>query len=310
MFTGPVGSGWSGKAGDSLEHMWYDPAFPVGGGAGSRRSVRMHRMESNAKGGAGMYRPEIKVVDCTIRDGGLINNSKFPTEMVRAVFDACCQAGVDYCELGYRNSKQMFDPEEFGPWRFCDEDVLRQAVDGVDRRGTKLSVMMDAHKADPDDLLAADDSVVDLVRCSTYVKDVDKAIRLVNAARDKGYETCINIMAISHEGGPFLHEALQQIADETQVLAVYIVDSFGALYSEQVHYLVERYQMHIKAPKEVGAHFHNNQQLAFANTIEAIIKGANFLDGTLFGLGRAAGNCPTELLLSFLKIRNTISCRC
>ncbi len=247
-----------------------------------------------------MFRPEIKVVDCTIRDGGLANNSKFSLETVKAVYKACCAAGIDYVELGYRNSKAMFSPKEFGPWRFCDEDMLKQATDGVDPRGTKLSVMQDAHKASADDLLPKDKSLVDMVRVATYVKDIDKAINLANAAMEKGYESAINIMAISHEGAPFLDEALQQIEQETKVAAVYIVDSFGALYSETVHYLVEKYQMHLKT-KEVGVHAHNNQQLAFANTIEGIIKGANFVDGTLYGLGRAAGNCPLELLLGFLK---------
>ncbi len=247
-----------------------------------------------------MYRTEIKVVDCTIRDGGLANDSHFELETVRQVYRAACEAGVDYVELGYRNSKKMFSPQEYGAWRFCDEEVLRRATDGIDPRGTKLSVMQDSHKAEADDIPPKDQSRVDMVRIATYVKDVDKAIRLANNATDKGYETAINIMAISHAGSPFLEEALQQIEEETQAKAVYIVDSFGSLYSETVHYLVEKFQMYIKT-KEIGVHFHNNQQLAFANTIEGIIKGANFLDGTLYGLGRAAGNCPTELLLGFLK---------
>ncbi len=247
-----------------------------------------------------MYRPDIKVVDCTIRDGGLANNSYFTLETVRAVYKAICDSGIDYVELGYRNSKKMFSPDKYGPWRFCDEDVLRQATDGIDPKGTKLTVMQDAHKADADDVLPKEQSVVDMIRIATYVKDVDKAIHLANNATEKGYEVTVNIMAISHEGSPFLDEALQQIEEETQAQAVYIVDSFGALYSETVHYLVEKYRMYIKT-KEIGVHFHNNQQLAFANTVEGIIKDANFLDGTLYGLGRAAGNCPIELLLGFLK---------
>jgi len=247
-----------------------------------------------------MYRPQIKVVDCTIRDGGLMNDSKFPLEAVREVFRRTCEAGIDYCELGYRNSKQFFSPSEFGPWRFCDEADLRAATEGIDRRDTKIAVMQDAHKADADDVGPKEQSVVDMIRVATYVKDVDKAIRLANNATDKGYECTINIMAISREGGPFLDEALHQIEQETRAVAVYLVDSYGALYSEEVHYLVEKFQQYFKT-KEVGGHFHNSQQLAFANTIEAIIKGANFLDGTLFGLGRGSGNCPTELLLGFLK---------
>jgi len=247
-----------------------------------------------------MYRPQIKVVDCTIRDGGLANDSHFTLETVRAVYKAACAAGVDFVELGYRNSKEMFSPAEFGPWRFCDEEQLRRAVDGIESDGTRISIMQDAHKAVPEDILPAEQSVVDMIRVATYVKDVDKAIWLANNATDKGYEATINIMAISHEGSPFLDEALQQMEEETSVQAVYVVDSFGALYSEEVHFLVEKYQTYLKT-KEVGGHFHNNQQLAFANTIEAIIRGANYLDGTLYGLGRAAGNCPLELLLGFLK---------
>jgi 4-hydroxy 2-oxovalerate aldolase len=247
-----------------------------------------------------MYRPEIKVVDCTIRDGGLMNDSQFSLETVREVYKAICASGVDYVELGYRNSKEQFSPAEFGPWRFCDEDQLLRAVDGIEAADTKVAIMQDAHKAIPEDIIPAEESVVSLIRIATYVKDVDKAIRLANNATDKGYDCTINVMAISREGAPFLDEALQQIEEETKALAVYVVDSYGALYSEEVHFLVEKYQMYVKT-KEVGGHFHNAQQLAFANTIEAIIKGANYVDGTLLGLGRGAGNCPLELLLGFLK---------
>ena len=247
-----------------------------------------------------MFRPEIKVVDCTIRDGGLTNDSHFTVETVRAVYQAICASGVDYVELGYRNSKEMFDPAQFGPWRFCDENMLRKVTDGIDPRSTKVAIMQDAHKAVAEDILPCDESVVDLIRVATYVKDVDKAIHLAKSATDKGYDCTINVMAISVASSPFLDEALQQIEQETDAKAVYVVDSFGALYSEEIRFLVETYQKYIKT-KEVGVHCHNNQQLAFANTIEGVIRGANYVDGTLFGLGRSAGNCPLELLLGFLK---------
>jgi len=202
-------------------------------------------------------------------------------------------------ELGYRNSKRLFSRDQFGAWRFCDEKDLRAATDGIDPDGTKLSIMQDAHKADPEDIPPKDESVVDLIRIATYVKDVDKAIRLANNATDKGYECTINVMAISHEGPPTLDLALQQMEEETQAMAVYIVDSFGALYASEVHFLIERFQMFLKT-KQIGFHAHNAQQLAFANTIESIVKGVNFVDGTMYGLGRGAGNCPLELLLGFI----------
>jgi len=247
-----------------------------------------------------VFRPQIKVLDCTIRDGGLANDSHFDLQTVRAVYEACCQAHIDYVELGYRNSKEMFDPKEFGPWRFCDEKDLRAATDGIENPGTRIAVMMDAHKSDPNDIIPADESVVDTIRIATYVKDIDKAIAIENVAHERGYETTINVMAISTESDWELDPALEQVEKEAHVVACYVVDSFGALYSEQVHYLVQKYQR-IVPSCEVGVHMHNNQQLAFANTIEGIIKNANFVDGTIYGLGRAAGNCPLELLLGFLK---------
>jgi 4-hydroxy 2-oxovalerate aldolase len=132
------------------------------------------------------------------------------------------------------------------------------------------------------------------------VKDVDKAIDLVNDAVDKGYEGTVNIMAISRALDNELDEALAQLQEESKALAVYIVDSFGALYSENIQYLVSKYKKFLKT-REVGIHAHNNQQLAYANTIQGIIEGCNFVDGTIYGIGRAAGNCPLELLVGFLK---------
>jgi 4-hydroxy 2-oxovalerate aldolase len=246
-----------------------------------------------------MYRPQIKVIDCTIRDGGLMNNSHFTFETVRNIYKAVCASGVDIVEIGYRNSKKMFSPDKFGAWRFCDDELLKKLVDGVETK-TKLAIMQDAHKAFAEDLLPKEQSAVDMVRIATYVKDIDKAIHLANNATALGYEATINFMAISHERDRELDEAIQQVEEETRVVACYIVDSFGYLYSEDVDYLVHKFQRYLKT-KEIGVHFHNQQQLAFANTIEGIIKNANYLDGTLYGLGRAAGNCPLELLMGFLK---------
>jgi len=246
-----------------------------------------------------MFRPQIHVIDCTIRDGGLMNNSNFNFETVRAIYAAVCAANVDIVEIGYRNSKEMFSPSKYGLWRFCDDEVLKRLTDGIERQ-TRLAVMQDAHKAIPEDLLPKSESVVDMVRVATYVKDIDKAIKLANNATEKGYQATINFMAISHVLERELDEALQQVEEETNVVACYLVDSFGSLYSEDVDYLVHKFQRYLKT-KEVGVHFHNQQQLAYANTIEAIIKNANYLDGTLYGLGRAAGNCPLELLFGFLK---------
>ena len=243
-----------------------------------------------------MFRPDLKVLDCTIRDGGLMNEWKFEKSMVKDVFHGLAEAGLDYAELGYRVDKKQFSPKDFGPWRFCDEEDLREVAFECD---TKVSVMCDVGRTDYDAFLPADESIVKLFRVATYVPDIDKAIHLGKHIKGLGYEVSVNIMAVSHALEPDLDEALDQLA-ATDFDMVYVVDSFGYFYSEQIHWLMEKYKSRLPG-KQIGIHCHNQQQLAFANTIEGIIKGVNYADGSIYGIGRAAGNCTTELLLGFLK---------
>lgn len=246
-----------------------------------------------------MFREKIKMLDCTIRDGGLMNDHQFDRRLVREVYKGISEAGVDYMEMGYKNSRKLFSPKDFGLWKFCDDDDISRAIEGIES-GTKISVMADVGRVDMDNVKPKSESPVDMIRTASYVKDIDKAIVMSNTFSEKGYETTINIMAISRDQGPELEEALHQIEEECRVDVVYIVDSFGALYQEPVEHLVKLFKKILKS-KEVGFHGHNHQQLAFGNTIEAIIHDANYLDATIYGIGRAAGNCPLELLIGFLK---------
>jgi len=246
------------------------------------------------------YRPEIKILDCTMRDGGLMNDHLFGDEIVKAVYSACVDAGIDYMEIGYINSRRIFSSAEHGAWKFCKEDDIRRIV-GENDTSLKLSAMADAGKSDyHEDILPRDQSVLDMIRVAAYIHQIPLALDMIKDAHDKGYETTINLMAISVVSERELDEALELLAN-SEVGTLYIVDSFGAIYSEQTQFLLEKYLSYTKSNgKQVGMHAHNNQQLAFANTIEAIIKGANILDASMAGLGRGAGNCPIELLVGFL----------
>jgi 4-hydroxy 2-oxovalerate aldolase len=246
-----------------------------------------------------MFREKIKILDCTIRDGGLINNHDFDLRFVRAVYKALSEAGVDYMEIGYKNSRRLFSDKVFGRWKFCHDEDIKKVIEGIESN-TKISVMVDVDRVDIEDVVPRKESPVAMVRVASYVKDIDKAIYLVNHFADKGYETAVNIMAISRALDNELNEALAQLEKECKANVVNIVDSFGALYQETTEFLIKKAKSIIKT-KEIGIHAHNNQQLAFGNTIEAIIHDANFVDATVYGLGRAAGNCPLELVLGFLK---------
>jgi 4-hydroxy 2-oxovalerate aldolase len=260
-----------------------------------------HRKDKDAKGSWLTYRPEIKVHDCTIRDGGLINNHRFDDGLVKAVYDTCIAAGVDYAELGYKASKRIFAPDDFGDWKYCDEDAIRRAI-GENPGPMKLSVMADAERTDyHEDILPKDESVIDCIRVATYIHQMPVAIDMIQDAHQKGYETTLNLMALSLVHDSDLTEALELLV-ETPVDAIYIVDSFGSFYSEQIRDYTRTFLEAVEGTgKQIGIHAHNNQMLAYANTIEALILGANRVDATINGMGRGAGNCPLELLIAFLK---------
>lgn len=247
------------------------------------------------------YRPELKVLDCTIRDGGLVNDHAFSDDFVRAVYQACVASGVDYMEIGYKSSKKQFSRDRFGPWKFCDEDDVRRIV-GDNATELKLAVMADAGKSDwQTDILPKRDSVLDLIRVAFYAHQVSEAREMILDAHEKGYDVSANLMAVSTVKEQEIDQVLEVLA-ETPASVIVVVDSYGSMYAEQVEILVKKYLAFGRSTgKQVGMHAHNNQQLAFANTIEAIIHGANRVDATMAGLGRGAGNCPMELLIGFLR---------
>lgn len=259
-------------------------------------------MEKRAKGRTLMsYAPDIKVVDCTLRDGGLVNNFYFTDEFVKALYQANIKAGVDYMEFGYKASKEMFDVNKFGKWKFCDDKDIR-AIVGDNKTDMKIAVMADVGRCDfKKDILNKKDSPIDLVRVATYINTIPAAIEVIEDCTKKGYETTVNIMAISKSNETDLDAALELLG-QSSVDTIYLVDSYGSLYPEQARRLADKYlEVAAKYNKKVGIHAHNNQQLAFANTAEVIIMGVSYLDATVSGMGRGCGNCPSELLLGFLK---------
>ena len=244
------------------------------------------------------FDPELKIVDCTVRDGGLINAHQFKDGFFKKIYDTCVAGGIDYMEVGYKADRKLFAGDENGPWKFSSEEDIRREV-GENDAGLKLCAMADTGRTDyHKDILPCDESVLDLIRVATYIHQLPAALELVKDAKDKGYEVALNLMAVSTVPDYELDNGLEVISRCDEVDFLYVVDSFVSLYYEQVDDLITRYK---STGKILGIHAHNNQQLAYANTIHAAINGVKMLDTTMMGMGRGAGNCATELMVGFLK---------
>ena len=232
------------------------------------------------KGDLLSVRQDIRVVDATIRDGGLCNDFRFDDKFIKALYNANVKAGVDYMEFGYKASKEIFNEEDFGKWKFCNDADIRKIV-GDNKTPLKIAVMADVGRTDfKKDIIAKKDSPIDLIRIATYINAIPAAVEMIEDAAKKGYETTINIMAVSKARTEDITAALETLG-KTPVNAFYIVDSYGALYPEESRRLADLY-------------------CSIAD-IEAMTQGVSYLDATVDGMGRGAGNCALELLLGFLK---------
>lgn len=253
------------------------------------------------KGNLMGVRDDIKVLDATIRDGGLCNNFEFTDEFVKELYKMNVKSGIDYMEFGYKASKNMFKREDFGKWKFCDEEDIR-AIVGDNQTDMKIAVMADVGRCDyKTDFLPKSESVIDMVRVACYIHQIPTAIEMIEHFHQLGYETTCNIMAISQANLEQVKQALDMLSTSS-VDVIYLVDSYGSLYPENASELAKIYLEAVEGTgKKIGFHAHNNQNVAFANTIETLSYGVSYLDATVQGMGRGAGNCTMELLLGFLK---------
>lgn len=262
----------------------------------SRKRIEMKKVTAMMN-----YRPEIKVVDATLRDGGLVNDFFFADDFAKALYNANTKAGVDYMEFGYKADKTLFDVSKFGPSKFCDDDYIRGVV-GDGERKVKVAVMADVGRCNyKEDIHERAESPVDLIRVATYVHQMPTAIDMIEDAHKKGYETSCNIMALSTVQENDIRAALDMVG-QSSVDVIYIVDSYGSIYPEEMARICDLYgEYAAKYNKKLGIHAHDNQKLAFANTIECVGDNVDYLDATYLSMGRGAGNCAMELLLGFLK---------
>lgn len=249
----------------------------------------------------------VKILDCTLRDGGYYNDWDFSREFVHDLVAALHTSGVDIIELGY---KSTVTNEFFGLLRYCDEPLLRDILPKEGR--AQYAFMIDAKEfLTPDGaidstavdrhVLAAEKSIFSWARVATHVATINGAVELIKALKVKGYQTALNIMGVSLLSDEALASALRQL-DPSAVDVLYFADSFGSLTpADSLSYLSK---LRAGFAGNIGVHMHENQGLALANTLAALSQDVEFVDATVAGMGRGAGNLRLEQLLLTLYFRH------
>lgn len=239
----------------------------------------------------------VKILDCTIRDGGYLNNWNFDKADVRKIYHSISRAGVDIVEIGFKTPEKYYNKNEYGLWRFCEEKDLIDVT--KDANGAKLGVMIDFGKHNLKEIPEKDNSVVDIIRVAAHKNKISSALNLAEHLKDKGYQTSIQMMGYS----TFTDEGRRNVADvleSTFIDYVYVADSYGSILPFQIKELLEPL---LEIPNiKIGFHPHNSLEMAFANTIEAINCGVHIIDGSIYGMGRGAGNMPIEAIIAYSQL--------
>lgn len=237
----------------------------------------------------------LKILDCTLRDGGYYTNWDFLPAVVDDYIQAMNLLPIDYLEVGYRNN---LSEEYLGKFGYTPVSVLKQLREKCCK---KLVVMLNEKSTkleDLDSLLIPIKGLVDMIRIAIDPKDFDRALLLAKAVKKMQFEVGFNVMYMSKwnvEYKGFL-EKLNQLDNVADLFCM--VDSFGGITPKEVKDIFQTVKNNTSC--SIGFHGHNNLQMGLINSLVAIECGVDFVDATILGMGRGAGNLNMELLLTYL----------
>ena len=255
---------------------------------------------------------KIKLLDCTLRDGGYVNDWKFGEENSKMIIRDLEDANIDIIEIGFLR-KEEYSPERtvFNAMRQIEDLIIQK------KTGVTYSVMAEsAHRIDVTKLEAASDSMIDMVRIIIWKTQHNDKGEIVDALEegysyckqfvDKGYRISIQPARVEQ----YTDEEFRQMLKMFSVLnpeAVYVVDSWGTMFSRQILHYMQIAEDVLDNNISIGFHGHNNQMQVFSTT-ERILSSRwehnLIIDSSIFGIGRCAGNLNTEIIAKYLNEMN------
>ena len=238
----------------------------------------------------------MRILDCTLRDGGYVNNWKFSRQTLDNIVIGCDKLGIDTVEVGILGKKDLkggfstkFNNLNEIPKLPTHSDRLSIAAMGTinEFRGLELPI--------------AKDTEVDTLRVAYFKEDGQETIKYAEYVKNRGYKVFLQAMATFMYDAAELKEMLKGV-NGVMPYAFYMVDSFGVMYPDDVEIMHNSIRENLDKKIIFGFHAHNNIQMAFSNVIKfmEIADDDSYIDASLMGMGRGAGNVTMELLLGYL----------
>lgn len=241
----------------------------------------------------------VKLLDCTLRDGGYVNNWLFGNGTMTCIYDRLNEAGVDIVEIGFLDDREPFDiSRSIQP----DTQSLRKVYSKTMVKSSMILAMIDYGTCSIDHIQPQEETILDGIRVIFKKEKMCDAVDFGKQIIEKGYNLFLQLVSITDYQEEDIIK-LAKLVNSIHPFAVSIVDTYGLMHEEQVHTYFSWLDRYLDSGISIGYHSHNNFQLAYSNTLEIINMETTrdiVVDGTLYGMGKSAGNAPLELLAMYL----------
>ena len=242
---------------------------------------------------------DIKLLDCTLRDGGYVNDWEFGRDNIVNIFERLVSAGVDIIEVGFLDERRPFDPNRS---IFPDTESANKIYGRLDKGNAMVVAMIDYGTCGIEHLQPASETCLDGIRVIFKNFKKEKAIAFCKEVKALGYKVFAQAVSITSYTDRELLD-LVDLVNDLEPEALSIVDTYGLMHADHVRHYFELMDDNLKPGIKIGYHAHNNFQLAYSNSIELLrvpTRRTIVIDGSLHGMGKSAGNLPIELMSMYL----------
>lgn len=237
----------------------------------------------------------IILLDCTLRDGGYVNDWRFGAKNLKSIFERLINSGVDAIEIGFLDDRRPFDIDRS---IMPDTSCVNKIWGNLKKNDTMIVGMIDYGTCSINNIEPCENSYLDGIRVIFKKHLMNEAMAFCGEIKKLGYKVFAQLVSITSYNDDDIYRLIR-LANEVKPYAVSIVDTYGLMHPEDVLYYYELLDKNINSEIQIGFHAHNNFQMAYANSLAFLEKNSKrdvIVDGTLYGMGKSTGNAPLELL--------------
>ena len=250
---------------------------------------------------------KIKLLDCTLRDGGYINQWKFGKKAITNIVQGLILSGIDIVECGFLSNEEYHS--DFSLFQ-RNENLTHVLPQNKAQCMYAAMIAVGEKEIDPSQMPHVKDSLLDCIRISFHSneKEIEKAFHFANILKKKGFLVCMQPIGTTGYTDAEVLLLIDKI-NELSPYAFYLVDTLGVMYKQDILHMLYLTDYNLNGEIKIGFHSHNNLQMSFANAQEIVEYHSDrefILDGSVFGMGRGAGNLCTEIIADFLN--KTMKC--